>query len=109
MNLATTEVPIMPVGAKPGQIILLVDLSLTSDPGNAIEILKERGYRPTLYSCAFKTGERLVAVLKDEQFNPALEIDDEYLMDEWMLLRDAINPDAVRLWRGHPKKMAIAA
>jgi hypothetical protein len=103
-DLTTAQILTMPVGAKAGQIILLVELSMTPQPDRTIEILESKGYSPKFYSCAFKTGQRLVAVLKDEQFDPCQEIDDEYLMDEWMDLGAIINRDAVRLWRGHPAK-----
>jgi hypothetical protein len=110
-DLTTAEILTMPVGAKAGQIILLVELSLIPQPERTIEILESQGYSPKLYSCSFKTGQRLVAVLKNEQFDPSQEIDDEYLMSEWMELGAIINREAVRLWRGHPAKneKAIAA
>jgi len=60
--------------------------------------------RPRLYSCAFKTEQRLVAVLRKEQFSPSQEVDGEYLMDEWMDPGAIFNRDAVRLWWGHPAK-----
>jgi hypothetical protein len=53
--------------------------------------------------CVFSTGLHVVAVLKEEQFGPNQAIDDEYLMDEWVALGQSLNPDAVKLWRGHPK------
>jgi hypothetical protein len=79
------------------------------DPEVTLDILKDRGYAPELRQCTFKTGDRPVAILKDEQFDPSLEIDDEYLMDEWLALREAIDPNAVRLWRGHPEQEATLA
>lgn len=103
-DLTTAQILAIPVGVKAEQIILLVELSLTPQPDRNIEILEPRGYSPRLYSCTFKIGQRLVTVLKDEQFDPSQKIDDEYLMDEWMEMGAIINRDAVMLWRGHPAK-----
>lgn len=99
----------MEPGARAGQIILLVELSLVEQPDETLDLLRERGYNPTLCQCSFKTGARSMAVLKDEQFDPTQEIEDGYLMDEWEDLTAVINRDAVRLWRGHPKREPIAA
>jgi hypothetical protein len=103
INLESIQTSKLPIGAKAGQIVLLVDLTLTPNPIETLDLLKSKGYEPQLKFCVFATGLHIVAVLKDEQLDPALPIDDEYLMGEWTALIEQINQDAVRLWRGHPK------
>lgn len=99
------------VGAKPGQILLLVDLTSTPNPTEVLAGLKEMSYEPQIRYCLFATGLHVMAVLKNEQLDPTLDIDDEYLMDEWISLGERFGQESVRLWRGHPsrKTMAIAA
>jgi hypothetical protein len=94
---------ILPIGAKAGQILLLVDLTQTPKPIEALALIQSMGYKPQLRFCIFSTGLHVVAVLKEEQFDPHQAIADEYLMDEWLALGQSLNPDAVKLWRGHPK------
>ncbi|MBD1995214.1 hypothetical protein H6G00_01040 [Leptolyngbya sp. FACHB-541] len=103
INLESIQTSKLPIGAKAGQIVLLVDLTQTPNPIETLDLLKSTGYEPQLRFCVFATGLHIVAVLKNEQFDPSQPIDDEYLMDEWIELVEKINPDAVRLWRGHPK------
>lgn len=109
INLENLQTSTLPVGAKPGQIMLLVDLTLTPNPMAALDLLKSMGYEPQLKFCTFTTGLHIIAVLKDEQFDPTQPIDDEYLTDEWIELVERINKDAVRLWRGHPKQQPAVA
>ncbi len=90
-------------GAKPGQIILGVDLSKTQRSSQALSLLTQLGYEPQLRYLELKTGLHVFAILKDEQYDPNLMIDDEYLISEWENLSDQITPStAVRLWRGYP-------
>ena len=94
----------LPVGAKPGQVILLVDLSDLPQPSQTLQLLSELGYTPQLRYLEIQTGLHVVAVLKDEQHDPAQPIDDEALFDEWEALALRITPEnpnqAVRLWQG---------
>lgn len=84
-------------GAQAGQTILLVDLTTSGDSQAVLATLQRLGYTPEIRHVSYKTGVHVLAVLKDEQHDP---IPEEYLIDEWMALRSAINPDAVHLWRG---------
>jgi hypothetical protein len=91
-------------GAKPGQIILGVDLSETERSSQVLDLLTELGYEPQLRYLELRTGLHVFAVLKDEQHDPNVMIDDEYLMNEWETLVSQITPStAVRLWRGYPR------
>ena len=95
-------------GAKPGQIILGVDLSETERSSQVLNLLTELGYEPHLRYLELKTGLHVFAVLKDEQHDPNVMIDDEYLMNEWETLSYHITPStAVRLWRGYPKQVTV--
>jgi hypothetical protein len=94
---------LLPIGAKAGQILLLVDLTQTPQPIEALTLIQSMGYAPQLKFCIFSTGLHVVAVLKEEQFDPHQAIDDDYLMAEWSALGQRFNSDAVKLWRGHPK------
>jgi hypothetical protein len=90
------------VGAKPGQVVLFVDLSTVEQPSEVLRLLTSLGYEPQLRYLELKTGLHVVAILKDEQHDPSQQLDEEYLLDEWEDLTAQINPDAVRLWRGYP-------
>jgi hypothetical protein len=103
IDTQTVHDSILPTGAKAGQILLLVDLTQTPQPMEALALIQSLGYEPQLKFCIFSTGLHVVAVLKEEQFDPKQTIDDEYLMDEWLALGQRLNPDAIKLWRGHPK------
>lgn len=95
-------------GAKPGQIILGVDLSETERSSEVLHLLSQLGYEPQLRYLELKTGLHVFAILKDEQHSPNLTIDDEYLMDEWETLATQITPStAVRLWRGYPSSTNV--
>lgn len=109
IDLTALQSATLPIGAKPGQVVLFVDLTETPKSIEAIETLKTMGYAPQLRFCAFATGLHIVAVLKDEQHDPAAAIDETYLEDEWLALIDRLGQNSVRLWRGHPKRKPIAA
>jgi hypothetical protein len=103
IDTQTVHDSILPVGAKAGQILLLVDLTQTPQPMEALALIQSMGYQPQLKFCIFSTGLHVVAVLKEEQFDPRQAIDDEYLMEEWSALEQSFNSDAVKLWRGQPQ------
>lgn len=94
----------LPVGAKPGQVLLLVDLSELTQPSQTLGLLSSLGYDPQLRYLETPTGLHVVAVLKDEQTDPTSPSDEEALLDEWESLALRITPEnpnqAVRLWRG---------
>ncbi|NJO78921.1 MAG: hypothetical protein HC827_10625 [Cyanobacteria bacterium RM1_2_2] len=91
-------------GAKPGQIILGVDLSEAEQASQVLNGLTELGYEPQLRYLELKTGLHVFALLKEEQHHPSQTIDDEYWIDEWEMLANQIVPStAVRLWRGYPQ------
>ncbi|GAC1463432.1 MAG: hypothetical protein NVS2B14_11030 [Chamaesiphon sp.] len=84
-------------GAKAGQIILGVDLSETERSSKVIQLLTKLGYDLQLRYLELRTGLHVFAVLKDEQHDPNVTIDDEYLIDEWKSLVNQIIPStAVR-------------
>ena len=94
-------------GAKPGQIILGVDLSETERSSQVLDLLTELGYEPKLRYLELRTGLHVFAVLKEEQHDLNVMINDEYLMNEWETLVNQITPStAVRLWRGYPRLAA---
>lgn len=90
-------------GAKPGHIILGIDLSEAEHPSQVLDLISESGYEPELRYLELKTGIHVFALLKHEEHSPDTLIDDEYLMDEWEALATQVTPStAVRLWRGYP-------
>lgn len=92
-------------GARPGQIILGIDLSETERSSKVLDLLAELGYEPQLRYLELRTGFHVFAVLKDEQHDPNVTLADEYLMNEWSTLVNRIVPStAVRLWRGYSKR-----
>jgi hypothetical protein len=84
-------------GAKFGQVRLVVDLSVSGNVDETLNVLKEMGYEPTFELVSLRSGVHVLAVLKDEQFDRCVE--PSYLMDEWKSLRTRIEPKAVHLWR----------
>lgn len=84
-------------GAKPGQIILAVDLTIAGSSDEALSAINRLGYQVEIRHVSYPAGIHVLAVLKDEQHET---VDDDYLLGEWMQLRLLINPDAVHLWRG---------
>lgn len=87
-------------GAKPGQVILAVDLTVAGVTDAALDRLEALGYTSEIRHVAFASGVHVLAVLKDEQHQ---SVDDSYLMEEWQKLLAVFNPSAVHLWRGKAK------
>ena len=85
-------------GAKLGQIILAVDLTLAGSVDNVLAKIQDLGYNPEIRHVNYPSGVHVLAILKDEQHYEA--VDDDYLLEEWLQVRSQINPDAVHLWRG---------
>jgi len=85
-------------GAKLGQIILAVDLTVAGSVDNVLAKIQDLGYNPEIRHVNYPSGVHVLAILKDEQHSKA--VDDDYLLDEWLQVRSEINPDAVHLWRG---------
>lgn len=99
----------LPIGANPGQIVLGVDLSEVQHPSETLTLLTSLGFTPQLRYVEFTVGLHVFALLKEEQHDPTQAIDDDYLMAEWEALVAQINPDAVHLWRGAPRRALAAA
>jgi hypothetical protein len=99
------EILKMPVGAKPGQAILFVDLTDIDQPSKLLRQLGEEGYQVEIRLLEQKIGLHVVAVLKE--FADITEEQYEQLLDEWEALATRITPTdpnkAVRLWRGHAR------
>lgn len=85
-------------GAKTGQIILAVDLSIAGKSDEVLATIQRLGYQPEIRHIAYPSGLHVLAILKDEQHQTPIE--DDYLLAEWQQVREEINPDAVHLWRG---------
>ena len=85
-------------GAKLGQIILAVDLTVAGAVDRVLAKIQDLGYNPEIRHVNYPSGVHVLAILKDEQHSEA--VDDDYLLDEWLQVRSEINPDAVHLWRG---------
>jgi hypothetical protein len=93
----------LPLGAKPGQAVLFVDLTEVDHPSNVLRQLSEEGYEVQLRYLELAIGLHVVAVLKE--FASITDQQHEQLLEEWELLATRITPadpnKAVRLWRGH--------
>ncbi|KAM3089980.1 hypothetical protein ACKFKG_31530 [Phormidesmis sp. 146-35] len=95
----------LPVGAKPGQAILFVDLT---EIDNSSEVLQQLSlnYEISLRYLETAIGLHVVAVLRE--FADITDEQHEKLLEEWESLATRITPDdpnkAVRLWRGHAGK-----
>lgn len=85
-------------GAKLGQIILAVDLTVAGSADDVLPTIERLGYDPEIRHVNYPSGVHVLAILKDEQFEQA--VDDDYLLEEWLQVRSQINADAVHLWRG---------
>lgn len=94
------------IGARPGQILLFVDLSAVEQPSDVLKRLTTLGYEPQLRYLELKTGLHVIAILKDEQLDPTQSIDTHPLLDEWESLTEQIHPEAIRLWHGLPSSSA---
>jgi hypothetical protein len=87
-------------GAKAGQVILAVDLSIAGmNPDESMAVLKELGYEPENKLISYTNGVRVFAFLKNEQHPKGVKHD--YLMAEWCYLRGVFAPESVHLWRGY--------
>ena len=86
-------------GAKPGQVILCVNLSKAGKIDETLRVLTDLGYEPDLRYVSLKSGVQVFAVVKDEQH--AESVASSYLMDEWLALREKLDPSCVHLWRGY--------
>ena len=100
----------LPVGAKPGQAILFVDLSKAGSPSDVLRQLSEMGYDPQIRYLELTTGLHVVAVLKDERGLTDRQY--ESLENEWESLGQHISPsdlnNVVRLWKGLQRQVAVA-
>jgi hypothetical protein len=85
-------------GARSGQIVLAVDLSVAGNTDEVLASIERLGYEPEIRHVAYPSGVHVLAFLKNEQHESTVE--DDYLLDEWQRVREQINPDAVHLWRG---------
>jgi len=85
-------------GAKLGQIILAVDLTVAGAVDRVLAKIQHLGYDPEIRHLNYPSGVHVLAILKDEQHSET--VDDNYLLDEWLQVRSEINPEAVHLWRG---------
>ena len=85
-------------GAKLGQIILAVDLTVAGSADDVLSTIERLGYDPEIRHVNYTSGVHVLAILKDEQHEQA--VDDDYLLEEWLQVRLQIKADAVHLWRG---------
>ncbi len=85
-------------GAKTGQIVLSVDLTVAGNADRVLAALQELGYSPEIRHVNYSEGIHVLAILKDEQHDTV--VDENYLVDEWIALCDRFSANAVRLWRG---------
>jgi hypothetical protein len=84
-------------GAKPGRVVLTVDLSVGYGSQEAIwAYLVDKGYQPKVEFFLYSDGVHTHLLLKDEE----LSGDDEQLMDEWKALEADLWPNSAHLWRG---------
>lgn len=89
-------------GAKSGQIVLAVDLSVAGNADEVLSAIERLGYQPEIRHVAYPLGIHVLAFLKDEQHDTT--VSDDYLLEEWQQVQEQINPDAVHLWRGKTKQ-----
>ena len=91
-------------GAKPGQVILAVDLSIAGDVTQSLDKLRQLGYAPDLRHVSYPAGVHVLAILKDETAQS-----DEHLLPEWKALLERFPSEAVHLWsssaRFHQKQV----
>ena len=85
-------------GAKTGQIVLSIDLTVAGNAEEVLATLKDLGYSPGIRHVNDTEGIHVLAVLKDEQHETIVDLD--YLIEEWIELCDRFSPNAVRVWRG---------
>jgi len=85
-------------GAKLGQIILALALTVAGAADRILAKIQDLGYYPEIRHVNYPSGVRVLAILKYEQHSET--VDDNYLLDQWLQVRSKINPNAVHLWRG---------
>jgi len=83
-------------GAKFGQIILVVDLTVAVD--RTLAKIKDLGDHSEIRHINYPSGVHVLAILQDSQHSEVVE--DDYLLEDWLQVRSQINSDAVHLWRG---------
>lgn len=82
-------------GAKPGQVILAIDLSIAGNSDQALDKIKQLGYTPDIRHVSYPSGVHVLAVLRDESGGS-----DEHLLSEWETLLGSFPHECVHLWRG---------
>lgn len=91
-------------GAKPGRLLLGVDLSEVQDAPQVLAFLLEKGYQPQIRYLQLAVGLHVFAVLKDEPWSNDAQY--QSLQDEWETLIEqiaSVHPErVVRIWRGLP-------
>lgn len=85
-------------GAKVGQVILLVDLTVAGDAEQVLAQIAALGHEPEIRHIAYAAGVHVVAVIFDEKHDAP--VPDDYRINDWMALQDVVDPRAVHLWRG---------
>ncbi|MDY7015151.1 MAG: hypothetical protein SVX43_16455 [Cyanobacteriota bacterium] len=93
-----TSIQISKPGAKPGQIILAIDLTQIKSPTKVLSAIEGLGYSPKLRLVEYASGVHALAILKDEKHQSSMP--EDYLEDEWMKLQEFMPGAAVHLWRG---------
>jgi hypothetical protein len=82
-------------GAKPGQVILAIDLSIAGSSDQALDTIKRLDYTPEIRHVSYPSGVHVLAVLRDEHATS-----DDHLLPEWEALLEYFPPECVHLWRG---------
>jgi len=82
-------------GARPGQVILAIDLSIAGDSDQALDRIKELGYTPEIRHVSYPSGVHVLAILRDERSES-----DEHLIPEWETLFQNFPQHSVHLWMG---------
>jgi hypothetical protein len=77
---------------KVGQILWYIDLSQirSRSVSQTLELLESLGHQPQLRYQETKQGLKLFALLKDEQTDSGVVIEDEYLVDQRLVLYEAL-------------------
>lgn len=97
----TLELPLIP---KPGEVFLAVELTAVQNMtvAEALSLLEDMGYQPTLRYRQLKDGKISVfALLLHENVNPEVLQNTDYLGEELDALSEVIQPpDAITSPRG---------
>ncbi len=97
---------------KAGQILWYIDLSQiqSRSVNETLELLESIGHQPQLRYQETKEGLKLFALLRDEQTNPAAVIDDEYLIDQRLVLYEAFPGEdmAIHFACGSPVSLPVS-